>query len=209
MKFWFDWVMSRRAANLTGRLRNWIPRRCRLADIGSGTGHNAQHWRAQFNANVDEFDVCDLHWTGAGPVIFDGRRIPVADATYSIVTLLFVLQYSPQALELLQEARRICAHRVIVFQSTYDGKWGRGWLRVRDFLWGPLAFYLARFAGMIRGYSCPLKSQTLFSRPELTQLFQQAGLTIHHWEPQEWWGLRISRDLYILESTAIPAKCPS
>ena len=211
MRAWFDWIMQQRARKLTDRLRAWIPSNSRVADIGSGTGHNAQAWRTELNATVDEFDVSDLHWIGTGATLFDGRRLPIVDAAYPIVTLLFVLQYSSQAVELLRESRRISAGRVLMIQSTYRGQWGRAWLNVREFIWGPLAFFVARRCGILRGMSCPLFSRTLYSRPELRQLFQQAGLTVRHWEPSEWWGLMISRDLYVLEVNPMTPshRCPS
>lgn len=209
MSAWFDRVMTRRARNLTHRLGDWIPPGSRVADIGSGTGHNATAWRSELAATVDEFDVADLHWVGAGPRIFDGLQIPAANAAYSVVTVLFVLHYSPQPVELLCEAGRISSGRVLVIQSTYRGLWGRLCLNVRGMIWGPVAFLVARLVGMLKGGSCPLISRTLFSREELSRVFQQAGLTVQHWEPQEWWGLMISRDLYVLEISPRPVICPS
>ena len=113
MKSWIDWIMRRRSRQLTDRLRAWMPRGSRVADIGSGTGHNAQAWRTELGATVDEFDVCDLHWVGAGPVPFNGHHLPVADAVYPVVTLLFVLQYAPHPVKLLQEASRISTGRIL------------------------------------------------------------------------------------------------
>jgi SAM-dependent methyltransferase len=209
MKWWFDHVMSRRAAHLTRRLRAWIPEGCHVADIGSGTGHNARAWREELNVTVEEFDVADLHWIGNGPVLFDGLRLPVTEATYDVVTLLFVLQYSPHVVELLSEARRITRGRVLIIQSTCRGRWGRFWLRLREWCWGPLAFTVAQFIGMIRGQPCPLNSQRLFSRSELEDLIQRSGLRICHWEPQPWTGFMISRDLFVLEPIQRTSTCLS
>ena len=208
-KTWFDWILSRRARPLTERLRPWVPVGCQIADVGSGTGHNAMVWRSEFGAAVDEFDVADLHWVGAGPTIFDGQRFSVADRTYQVVTVLFVLQYSSQVFHLLQEVRRISADRVIVIQSTYRGRWGRLWLNVRGFLWGPVACTVARLAGVVQGNPRSLVSQRLYSRDELRQLFLNVGLTVRHWEPEEWWGFQISRDLIVLEVNPINLRSPS
>jgi hypothetical protein len=201
--------MSSRAQQLTRRLEPWIPARSSVADVGSGTGHNAEVWRRQLDARVDEFDVADLHWIGDGPMIFDGRRLTVADASYAIVTLLFVLQYVSDVTGLLQEVRRVSAGRVILIQSTYQGAWGYFWLSVREFAWGPVAYGVARFAGIVKGQSCSLKSRTLFTRQQLTQVFQQAGLIVTHCEPENWPGLSISRDLYVLECATMPSISPS
>ncbi len=209
LQSWFDWIMRRRAQQLTRRLEPWIPAQCRVADIGSGTGHNAEAWRSRLDACVDEFDVADLHWVGDGPMIFDGRTLSVSDASYSVVTLLFVLQYAMDPLGLLQEVRRVSADRVILIQSTYRGIWGYFWLKVRQFVWGPLAYGVARSAGIVKGPSCSLKSRTLFTREQLAELFRLTGLTMIHCEPENWPGMSISRDLYVLESAATPSISPS
>lgn len=201
--------MTNRAAQLTRRLAPWIPAQIRVADIGSGTGHNAEAWRCQLGASVDEFDVADLHWVGNGPMIFDGRTLVASDASYSVVTLLFVLQYASDPKGLLQEVRRVSAGRVILIQSTYRGARGYLWLGVREFVWGPLAFGVARVAGIVKGSSCSLKSRTLFTREQLADLFRQTGLTVIHREPEHWPGMSVSRDLYVLECAAMPSICRS
>src|SRR5207302_197684 len=89
--------------------------------------------------------------------------------------------------------------RVLVIQSTYRGRWGRFWLRQRGLVWGRLAFAVARLAGAVRHSSCPLIPRRGFTRPELWQLFEEAGFVLRTWEPAEWWGLNISRDLFVLE----------
>jgi hypothetical protein len=201
--------MTNRARQLTRRLEPWIRTGSQVADIGSGTGHNAEAWRHHFDASVDEFDVADLHWVGGGPMIFDGRTLVASDRRYSVVTLLFVLQYASDVTGLLQEVRRVSAGRVILIQSTYRGTWGYFWLRVREFVWGPLASGVARFAGIVKGPSCSLKSRTLFTREQLAVLFRQTGLTVIHWEPEHWLGMSISRDLYVLECAVRPSISPS
>ncbi len=199
MRRWLDDIMNRRARGLAGRLQPWLPEGSRVADIGSGTGHNAANWRELLHVSVDEFDVADLHWVGDGPTLFDGRNLSVANATYDVVTLLFVLQYSPHVRELLAEAHRISRGRVLLIQSTCQGRWGRMWLRLREFCWGPLAFHVAGFVGAIRGQPCPLNARRQFSLDELRTLFQQSGFRICHWQPRPWPGLRVSRDLFVLE----------
>jgi ubiquinone/menaquinone biosynthesis C-methylase UbiE len=201
--------MSRRAKQLTRRLKPWISTGGRIADVGSGTGHNAETWRQDLDVIVDEFDVQDLHWIGDGPMIFDGRKIPAPDAAYSTVTLLFVLQYAVDPVGLLQELRRMSAGRVLLVQSTYQGTWGYFWLSVREFFWGPVAHRVARVAGIVKGQSCSLKSRTLYTRQQLARMFQQAGLTVIHSQAEPWWGRSTSRDLYVLESATRPSTCRS
>lgn len=203
-----DWLMERRARRLGERVVGWIPRGCRIADIGSGTGHNAQSFRSLFSSAVDEFDVADLHWIGPGPIIFDGRQLPVTDASYVVVTLLFVLQYVVDVTGLLREISRVSARRIIVIQSTYRGGWGRIWLTLRGLIWGRVAYRVASISGVVKGPACSLIRQHLFTREELRRLFQASGLRVIHFEPCEWPGMRVSRDLFVLEPMDSSLTCP-
>jgi SAM-dependent methyltransferase len=206
---WIDHVMCRRAAALTERIRRHVQVRSRVADIGSGTGHNARTWRKVLGVTVDEYDVADLHWVGPGPILYDGFRLPVEDSTYDTITLLFVLQYVEDPLLLLQEIRRTCRRHVLVIQSTYRGDWGRICLAAREFVWGRAAFCVARLAPVVRPQSCPLHPRTMFTQERLARLFGQAGYSIRTWESQAWHGMNISRDLYLLEPTHAPWMFPS
>src|SRR5262245_24865236 len=106
MKQLINRIMNCRARALTARLRRYLAPASRVADVGSGSGHNAAHWRTALDVDVDEFDVADLHWVGAGPTLWDGARLPKATAEYDAATLLFVLQYAPDPACLLREVRR-------------------------------------------------------------------------------------------------------
>lgn len=198
-----DWWMKRRARGLTRRLRPWLKGARRTADIGSGTGHNAEVWRKELGVSVDEYDVADLHWVGPGPVLFDGERLPAAPAAYDTVTLLFVLQYVRDPADLLRHAAELCDGSVLLIQSTYRGAWGKRWLWLREWLYGRLSLEIARRTGVLGGNSCPLTPRRLFSRAELRRTLEDAGLIVHHFFPSEWRGLAISRDLYVLRPTVL------
>jgi ubiquinone/menaquinone biosynthesis C-methylase UbiE len=208
MKNLFDRIMQRRAEALTARLRSFLAPGWRVADIGSGSGHNAALWRTTLAVEVDEFDVADLHWVGAGPTLWDGSRLPSATAEYDAVTLLFVLQYATDPAVLLQEVRRICTRRVLVVQSTYRGNWGCFWLVLRELVWGRLAFFAARLAGIIPPQPCPLIPRRQFTREELRSTFDRFGFRVTSWEPDEWQGMNVSRDLFVLEATTAPRRSP-
>ena len=198
MKQTVNWLMNRRARSITKRLEPWLCSTLKVADVGSGTGHNAEEWRKSLQINVTEFDVADFHVVGSGPRLFDGTLIQERDATFSAVTLLFILHYSKNPMTLLQECKRITAGPLLVLQSTYIGRWGYFWLWARELLWGRGAFVAARFAGVIRCQDCPLMPRTFFTRESLLALFREAELNIAEHEVRKWWGLGISRDLFVL-----------
>lgn len=200
MKWLADWVMTHRATALVARIGSHLPAAGLVADIGSGTGHNADEIRRRTLLSVSEFDVADMHWVGPGPVIFAAGRIPVDDREFDGLLLLFVLQYPESPLELLIEARRVSRGRVIVLQSTYRGWWGRTVLTLREFVWGRVALRVATAARVIRPADGSLIPRRYLTRRELLPLFETAGLVVMNAEPAEWPGLCVSRDLYVLES---------
>ena len=200
MKTAADWWMNRRARALTRRLEPWLKAAGRTADVGSGTGHNAEVWRNDLGILVDEYDVADLHWVGPGPVLFDGAQLPAAPP-YDTITILFVLQYAPDPVGLLRRLAERCEGPILLIQSTYRGAWGHAWLTIREWIWGRLALRIARSTGVLGGNSCPLIPHRFFSRAELRRTLTEAGLLVHRWTPSEWRGLSISRDLYVLLPT--------
>ena len=206
MKILFDWWMNRRARKLARRLEPWLKSGARTADIGSGTGHNAQTWRKQFGLVVDEYDIADLHWIGPGPVLFDGLRLPRGETRYEAMTVLYVLQYAHDPASLLKQLAEKCSGPILLIQSTYRGIWGRSFLELREWITGRLALQLARRAGILGGDACPLIPRRLFSRVDLARTVQEAGLIIDTWQPSELWGFATSRDLYVLRSTP---RCPT
>ena len=200
MRWLADCVMAHRACSLLARVRPHLPASGTIADIGSGTGHNAAEIRRRTTLSVREFDVADLHWVGPGPVIVEGNRVPVEDGAFEGLLMLFVLQYLDSPHELLMEVRRASRGPVIVLQSVYRGWCGRTVLGLREFIWGRLALRVAVGLRVLQPVECPLSPRRCFTRPELHRLFDAAGLVVVKSEPAEWLGLCVSRDLYVLES---------
>lgn len=195
-----DWIMVRRARRLADRLRPFLPDSGRIADIGSGTGHNSEIFHGVLGPQVTivPFDVADVHWVGPVPQWFDGERIPVPDGAFASAMLLFVLQYSPCPETLLREASRVADGPVLVLQSSYRGPIS-GWaLRVREFFWGRFAFRVAVTLGALPTMPCPLEPKTYYRRADLVRLAGQAGLEVRVLQPSRWSGLGISRDLLVL-----------
>ena len=156
MRWLADLVMRRRARALFARLAPHLPQSGTIADVGSGTGHNAAHIQQHTALCVCEFDVADMHWVGSGPTLMSDPLIPARDCRFSSLLLLFVLQYVESVPLLLRETRRVAEGPVIVMQSTYSGAWGLCVLRWREFFWGRAAYALAALVRLVRAVDCPL-----------------------------------------------------
>ena len=198
MKVLLDRIMWRRARQLSRRLGPALGPCNRLADVGSGTGHNGEVLRLA-GVQVACFDIVDMHWVGPVPTLFDGRYLPAADDQVDAVTLLFVLQYCDDPRSLLEEARRLASSRVVVLQSSFRGVLGRVVLGARELVWGPLALRVARLVGAVSVEGDPLRSRRHYRRRELVELFGSAGLEVVRCTPSTWPGLGVSRDLFVLK----------
>lgn len=203
MKRLANLLMRHRASRLFGRIASHLPTEGTIADVGSGTGHNAEELRQRTRLIVNEYDVADLHWVGPGPMMLEGTAIPAPDQAFDSLLLLYVLQYPESVPTLLSEARRVTRGRVIVVQSTYSGRRSLFVLRLREFVWGRLAFSLAAWARLVRPNRCPLVPHHFFTRQELFSAFQSSGFDVRATETLNWPGLNVSRDLFVLEASPI------
>ena len=200
MKWLANRIMAHRATALFDRVGPHLPSAGTIADLGSGTGHNAEEIRRCTTLSVSEFDVADLHWVGPGPTVFEEPRIPADDGAFDGLLLLFVLQYVDSPHALFSEVRRVSRGPVIVVQSVYRGWWGRTVLGLREFVWGRLALRVAVGLGVLSSVECPLSPRRYFTRTELHRLFDAARLVVVKCEPAEWLGWGVSRDLFVLEA---------
>ena len=90
----------------------------RVLDIGSGTGQVARRLRHRVSS-VRTCDVVDLGcYPDTPPLLFDGRRLPYADASFDVALLLFVLHHAIDPRSVLAEASRV-AGRVVVFEDLH------------------------------------------------------------------------------------------
>ena len=199
MRNWLDFAAERRALRLVRRWLPHLPASGPLLDIGAGTGHNAVVLQRLSGLEVYQADVVDMHVVGAGPILFNGRELPFADLTFTATVLAFILHYPEDPVLLLREARRVTAGPLLVMQSTYRGLTGLIALRIREFLLGRFAFYIACKIRFIRPVRCSLRPQRLFNRAEFYELARRCGLEVIRLEPERWYGLALSYDLYVLE----------
>jgi SAM-dependent methyltransferase len=204
MRVLLNHIMARRAERLVDWLAPHLPIEGPVLDIGAGTGHNAVALRRRRGGIVLNLDVADLRVVGERPTRFDGFHMPFADDRFAAALILFVIQYSPDPVQLLREAARVCHGPVLVLQSTYAGRVSEAALRLYDLAWGPLAFTVARVAGLVAAERAPLFARVLASRSMLQRTFAAAHLRPRLLRTAYWPLLAVQRDLYILER--LPAR---
>jgi SAM-dependent methyltransferase len=199
MRVLLNHVMARRAERLVDWLVPHLPLEGPVLDIGAGTGHNAVALRRRRRGITINLDVADLHVVGERPARFDGLHMPFADGSFAAALILFVLQYSPDPVHLLREAARVSRGPVLVLQSTCAGRVSEAALRLYDLAWGPLAFTVARAAGLVAAERAPLFARALASRSTLRRTFEAAHLRPRPVRRERWPLLAVQRELYVLE----------
>jgi len=167
--------MTRRARGLVARIVPFLPGKGGILDIGSGTGHNGEYLRRLRLGPVSEVDVVDFSVVGPRPTLFDGYRLPFADAQFDAVTMIYVLHYAPDPVALLKEARRVCRGRLVLMQTICEGGAGTRFHLFNEAI-SRLGFYAARVFGLINPVPCPLRSGRGFSREALLRIVHHAGL---------------------------------
>ncbi|NOK63702.1 MAG: hypothetical protein GFH27_549379n45 [Chloroflexi bacterium AL-W] len=179
LRYLLNWILVHRAGQLVQWISSYLPQRGVVVDIGAGTGHTVQALR-QLHPDLDtvEVDVVNIRVVHGNAVLFDGHRLPFSDGQFSAAIMIFVLQYCNQPQALLRNIHRVADGPVLLIQSTYSGRLGYGWLRAYDFLWGPVAFHVARMCGLVSQPEHALDGTMFYTISELTNLFQQAGFQV-------------------------------
>ncbi|MFE6857523.1 class I SAM-dependent methyltransferase [Nocardia sp. NPDC057668] len=193
-----DRAAAQRAGRIAARVAPHLPVGGRVIDIGSGTGHNTEALRAVTASSFVETDVVDMHVAGPAPVLCADGALPFADNAFEAALVLHVLQFPTDATVLLREAGRV-APRIIVLQSTVGGPAGHAALVVRGFLFGRLAFRIARAVGYVAPTPQALRVLRVFSRADVRAAAAAAGLRVTAFEADRFPVPFGGRDLFVLE----------
>ena len=103
----------------------------RVLDLGAGEGWVgaalARHGFRMCGADVGPFARTDGAY-----VVYDGTRLPFADAAFDTTLLLLTLHHCEKPETVLDEALRVTRGRLIVTESVYRNRLDRFWLDVLD-----------------------------------------------------------------------------
>ena len=129
-------VLGRRVKVLAGHVAALLPSDARtLLDVGCGDGTLARMVIEQRkDVRVSGFEVRARPMTAIPVREFDGRILPVADASEDVVLLVDVLHHADDPRLLLREAARVARRAVIIKDHLSDPWLGRQRLRVMDWV---------------------------------------------------------------------------
>lgn len=104
----------------------------RLLDLGAGEGYLTSPLGARRDVWVCSCDVGPFRQTASPYLIYDGRDLPFADATFDTTLLLLTLHHCHDPERVLDEALRVTRHRLIVTESVFRNRADRLWLVLLD-----------------------------------------------------------------------------
>jgi SAM-dependent methyltransferase len=150
----------------------------RVLDLGGGEGWVAAAL-ARHGWRVICADVGPFARTAGAYVVYDGTRLPFADAAFDTTLLLLTLHHCEKPEAVLDEALRVTRGRLIVTESVYRTRLDRFWLDLLD----------GRFNRLRHGGLMP--TPLGFRRAEdWRALFTSRGLTL---TATVWLGGRLER----------------
>lgn len=103
------------------------------ADVGAGDGWYATHLVQDGVVNAcTAIEITRRPVTHVEPVLYDGRRLPLADRVCDLVYAIDVVHHAPDPLALLDELARASSRFILLKDHTYHGAVGRAALAVMD-----------------------------------------------------------------------------
>ena len=179
LKSMFDAVMERRSDQLIAQIGEWLPNDGPVLDLGSGTGHFSARLERERGIEVVPADVSDMHVMGRPPILITDGALPFEKATFSAALLFFMLAYPSDPARVLAEAARVTCGPIILVQSVHSTRFGYAWLRVREFFWTVVAFYVSKIIGYVPPNArFSMRTRRFYTPDELQRHVNAAGLRV-------------------------------
>ncbi len=121
---------------LLDQIREWVkplgPLKNAL-DFGSGDGFFASSWASQgLIGSVMPVDVVERRESHVKPVVYDGQRLPFADASFELGYAIDVLHHCPRPMAALDDLMRCTSRYLLIKDHTYQSAVGKVALGVLD-----------------------------------------------------------------------------
>ncbi|MEF8846950.1 MAG: class I SAM-dependent methyltransferase [Candidatus Paceibacterota bacterium] len=111
-----------RAVDIVERVTPFISKKDLTLDLGSGGGEVCK-FLMERGYEVIPMDIRDLSYRKeTRPVIYNGKKIPCKDNTFDVVLISTVLHHTPNPEEVLKEAKRVSAEKIIIIEDIYSNQ---------------------------------------------------------------------------------------
>jgi len=128
-------VFKRRTRVLAAHLTALLPRDADVLDVGCGDGTlDVLMLQARPDISIRGIDVFVRPKTNIPVEPFDGKVIPYADKSFSIITFVDVLHHTEDPLALLAEAARVARDGIVIKDHAREGIFAEQTLRFMDWV---------------------------------------------------------------------------
>ncbi|AOS44950.1 hypothetical protein Verru16b_02019 [Lacunisphaera limnophila] len=194
------YVFGRRVRVLAEHLAALIPPGASVLDVGCGDGTLAKLIGAQRpDVTIRGIDLLVREHTAIPVEAFDGAKFPAADGAYDVVMFVDVLHHTDNASQLLQEARRVSRHSILIKDHTRNGWLAGPTLRLMD------AVGNARF-----GVALPYN---FWTHDQWRSAFGELGVVVEAWSSQlhlypAWADWVFGRSLHFIAQLRVQRPAP-
>lgn len=128
-------VFGRRIRVLADQLARLLPSEAEVLDVGCGDGSLDRLLLAQRpDLRISGVDVLERPRTAIPVRLFDGRHLPLDDASVDVVMFVDVLHHTDDPAVLLREARRVARQAIVLKDHCRDGLLAGPTLRLMDWV---------------------------------------------------------------------------
>lgn len=100
---------------------DFIQKGVKIIDLGCGSGIIGKTFSDIFEATVIGADIRDDRVVDLSFQIVDGGKLPFEDDEFDVCLISYVLHHVEDASFLLQEAKRICKGKIIIYEDLPEG----------------------------------------------------------------------------------------
>ncbi len=101
--------------------RDFIQEGDKIIDLGCGSGIIGEAFREIFNVDLVGVDIRDDRVVDLPFQIVDGQNLDFGDDEFDVCLISYVLHHVDDPLLLLEEARRVCKGRIIIYEDLPEG----------------------------------------------------------------------------------------
>jgi ubiquinone/menaquinone biosynthesis C-methylase UbiE len=159
-----------------------------VLDVGTGKGLFAKAIEEKCGARVICLDLADQTEVDVDLAIYDGLNFPFPNNTFDVVIFSFVLHHCVHQDVLIDEAKRICRGRIIVFEDNSAGMVGRLYTHLHE---------------IVYSWQYDVKSPFLFrTQAQWKEFFEAHGLEICY-QGRKWtsdaWYYHVKKLMFVLQ----------
>ena len=164
-------VAGRRVQILCRHVAPLVPPGAQVIDVGCGDGLLARLlMQARPDIRIRGFDVLVRPQAQIPVEPFDGRKLPIHDASIDAVLFVDTLHHTVDPMVLLREAARVSRHAIIIKDHTADGILAQETLRLMD-----------QVGNARHGVALPY---TYWPKAKWDDAFGALGLSVSEWKPK-------------------------